>query len=80
MGGVVCDDFGRIVLSFSEFLGTGTNIRAELWAIWRGLSFVLIFTSFPFRLKLTLRSLYRFSVFGGVLGILITMLLGFWFY
>ncbi|XP_073029257.1 uncharacterized protein [Primulina eburnea] len=26
-----------VLVSFSEFIGVGTNIRAELWAIWRGL-------------------------------------------
>ncbi|XP_073031340.1 uncharacterized protein [Primulina eburnea] len=37
VGGVVRDSFGHVVVSFSEFIGVGTNIRAELWAIWRGL-------------------------------------------
>ncbi|XP_075497390.1 uncharacterized protein LOC142534404 [Primulina tabacum] len=37
VGGVVRDSSGRVVLSFSEFIGVGTNVRAELWAVWRGL-------------------------------------------
>ncbi|XP_073015629.1 uncharacterized protein [Primulina eburnea] len=36
-GGVVRDDSGRFVLSFSEFIGAGSSLRAELWAVWRGL-------------------------------------------
>ncbi|XP_073047522.1 uncharacterized protein [Primulina eburnea] len=37
IGGVVRDSSGQVLVSFSEFIGVGTNIRAELWAIWRGL-------------------------------------------
>ncbi|XP_073051343.1 uncharacterized protein [Primulina eburnea] len=37
VGGVVRDSSGQVLVSFSEFIGVGTNIRAELWAIWRGL-------------------------------------------
>ncbi|XP_075496425.1 uncharacterized protein LOC142533502 [Primulina tabacum] len=37
VGGVVRDSSGKVVLYFSEFIGTGTNVRAELWAVWRGL-------------------------------------------
>ncbi|XP_073273383.1 uncharacterized protein [Primulina huaijiensis] len=37
VGGVVRDSSGHVVVSFSEFIGVGTNVRAELWAIWRGL-------------------------------------------
>ncbi|XP_075473927.1 uncharacterized protein LOC142504980 [Primulina tabacum] len=37
VGGVVRDSAGQVVLSFSEFIGVGTNVRAELWAVWRGL-------------------------------------------
>ncbi|XP_075521602.1 uncharacterized protein LOC142554810 [Primulina tabacum] len=37
VGGVVRDSSGRVVLSFSEFIGVGTNVRVELWAVWRGL-------------------------------------------
>ncbi|XP_075499183.1 uncharacterized protein LOC142537561 [Primulina tabacum] len=33
VGGVVRDSSGRVVLSFSEFIGVGTNVRAELWAV-----------------------------------------------
>ncbi|XP_073037149.1 uncharacterized protein [Primulina eburnea] len=32
-GGVVRDDSGRVVLSFSEFIGAGSSLRAELWAV-----------------------------------------------
>ncbi|XP_073051334.1 uncharacterized protein [Primulina eburnea] len=37
VGGVVRDDSGRVVLSFSEFIGDGSSLRAEVWAVWRGL-------------------------------------------
>ncbi|XP_073037090.1 uncharacterized protein [Primulina eburnea] len=32
-GGIVRDDSGRVVLSFSEFIGAGFSLRAELWAV-----------------------------------------------
>lgn len=37
VGGVVRDSSGRVLISFSEFIGVGSNIRAELWAVWMGL-------------------------------------------
>lgn len=37
VGGMVRDSYGRPILSFSEFIGVGSNIMAEIIAIWRGL-------------------------------------------
>ncbi|XP_075507656.1 uncharacterized protein LOC142544497 [Primulina tabacum] len=33
VGGIVRDFYGRVLLSFSEFIGVGTNVWAELWAV-----------------------------------------------
>lgn len=77
VGGVVRDSSGRVVVSFSEFIGVRTNVRAELWTVWRGgaFSFVLIFPSFPFGSRLTLRYLFRFCVPVGVVGVCTILLL-----
>ncbi|XP_073139125.1 uncharacterized protein [Henckelia pumila] len=37
VGGVVRDSSGRVLAFFSEFIGLGSNVRAELWEIWRGI-------------------------------------------
>ncbi|XP_073051335.1 uncharacterized protein [Primulina eburnea] len=47
VGGVVRDSSGRVALSFSEFIGVGTNVRAELWAVWRGLLLFSDLSLFP---------------------------------
>ncbi|XP_073037131.1 uncharacterized protein [Primulina eburnea] len=46
-GGVVRDHSGRVLLSFSEFIGAGSTIRAELWAVWRGLILCSDLSLFP---------------------------------
>ncbi|XP_073315708.1 uncharacterized protein [Primulina huaijiensis] len=46
-GGVVRDDSGRVLLSFSVFIGAGSSIRAELWAVWRGLLICSDLSLFP---------------------------------
>ncbi|XP_073024476.1 uncharacterized protein [Primulina eburnea] len=51
-GGVVRDDFGRVVLSFSEFIGAGSYLRAELWAVWRGLLHCSDHSFFPLWIEL----------------------------
>ncbi|XP_073139140.1 uncharacterized protein [Henckelia pumila] len=47
VGGVVRDSSGRTLGFFSEFIGTGSNVRAELWAIWRGVLFCSDHSLFP---------------------------------
>ncbi|XP_073062068.1 uncharacterized protein [Primulina eburnea] len=47
VGGVVRDHSGRVLLSFSEFIGAGSTIRAELWAVWRGLILCSDLSFFP---------------------------------
>lgn len=37
VGGVVRDYSGWVIMSFSEYIGVGTNFRAELWVVWQGL-------------------------------------------
>ncbi|XP_073033924.1 uncharacterized protein [Primulina eburnea] len=51
-GGVVRDDSGRVVLSFSEFIGAGSSLRAELWAVWRGLLLCSDNSFFPLWIEL----------------------------
>ncbi|XP_073037089.1 uncharacterized protein [Primulina eburnea] len=51
-GGVVRDDSGRVVLSFSEFIGAGSSLRAELWAVWRGLLLCSDHSFFPLWIEL----------------------------
>ncbi|XP_075499938.1 uncharacterized protein LOC142538510 [Primulina tabacum] len=47
VGGVVRDHSGRVLLSFSEFIGAGSTSRAELWAVWRILLICSDLSLFP---------------------------------
>ncbi|XP_073129053.1 uncharacterized protein [Henckelia pumila] len=47
VGGVVWDSSGRVLAFFSEFIGLGSNVRAELWAVWRGILLCSNLSLFP---------------------------------
>ncbi|XP_073154233.1 uncharacterized protein [Henckelia pumila] len=47
VGGVVRDSSGHTLGFFSEFIGPGSNVRAELWAVWRGVLFCSDHSLFP---------------------------------
>ncbi|XP_073133701.1 uncharacterized protein [Henckelia pumila] len=47
VGGLVRDSSGRTLGFFSEFIGPGSNVRAELWAVWRGVLFCSDHSLFP---------------------------------
>ncbi|XP_073133552.1 uncharacterized protein [Henckelia pumila] len=47
VGGVVRDSSGRVLAFFSEFIGLGSNVRAELWAVWRGILLCSDLSFFP---------------------------------
>ncbi|XP_073057420.1 uncharacterized protein [Primulina eburnea] len=51
-GGVVRDDSWRVVFSFSEFIGAGSSLRTELWAVWRGLLLCSDHSFFPLWIEL----------------------------
>lgn len=76
VGEGVRDFSSRVVVSFSEFIGVGTNVRAELWAVWRDLLVCSDPALFPFGSRLTLRYLFRFCVPVDVVGVCTILLLG----
>ncbi|XP_073133446.1 uncharacterized protein [Henckelia pumila] len=47
VGGVFRDYFGRVLAFFSEFNGVGTNVRAEIWAVWKGFLLCSDLSFFP---------------------------------
>ncbi|XP_073149154.1 uncharacterized protein [Henckelia pumila] len=47
VGGVVRDSSGRVLAFFSEFISLGSNVRAKLWAIWRGILLCSDLSLFP---------------------------------
>ncbi|XP_073139138.1 uncharacterized protein [Henckelia pumila] len=47
VGGFVRDSSGMVLAIFSEFIGLGSNVRAELWANWRGILLCSDLSLFP---------------------------------
>lgn len=42
-GGIIKNDHGNFVAAFSEFIGTGNSLCAELWAIMKGIEIAIAF-------------------------------------